>query len=233
VPCLNVAEGVHESFDVKRFGEKSGNAVLFRVPDVFKAGVAGEDDDIGEGVVLADGFEEVDAVHFRHPDVGDHDIEMSDMERLNGVEAVCGDPKGVLVFEQVRQRCHARNIIIDKQDVHRMLRGRETIGMNDARPDFNAIIAPPGVSIGGFPHLRDGQRIVFRFRALSAAWLFSCGVHIVMADVSGTGLFAPSGAAYGRRDAIGIPPDVVTLTEKVSYPRPPCRVCGKSCGARC
>ena len=106
-----------EEFELERLAEVIEDVVVKRLDRRFGAGVAGDDNDQGAGVMLVDVADEGEAVDVVHAQVGDDDRGGVVLEPGDGVAAAIGGGGPVTgTVEQAAQRIGHAALVIDDED---------------------------------------------------------------------------------------------------------------------
>ena len=107
----------HDVVELQGLGDEIGGPGLHRLDGVLDRGEPGHDQERNVLSRFADGLDQGDAVHFRHDQVGDHQVEIMAGERLQRLGgAVHGRDRKIVEFQKILQRFPHRVVVIDDED---------------------------------------------------------------------------------------------------------------------
>ena len=117
LPVQGLLEHDLELIDVDRLGEVVLGSELHGLDRGLHRAVGGHEDDHRLGADLLDLREELEAVHARHPEVGEDDVGLDLLEQLQSRARVVGPRHLVAVFlEQRLQRSCRVDLVVDDHD---------------------------------------------------------------------------------------------------------------------
>lgn len=119
-----LAQGQEQFVVVPRLAEVMVDASLVdRLGDGRQVGMAGEQDPNGLREAAVDFRQQGGAVHVRHPRIGDHQVDGTTVEQLQGLLAAFRQQQVVgLVAQQAPQAAEDQRFVVDQQDAEADLR---------------------------------------------------------------------------------------------------------------